>query len=153
MLLDLCRFSRISAWIGHVALLVTGIGYLSYFFPALKTPIYGRITAIFILWTFIGLASFRAKVAVSTQSFTNSCMLIVVLGIGLTGWFCFNPTMFVEVYNGTGRSDSSAIISAASIALWGFPGVESAVISTFGDLAGNMVSGLSIIACFGSISG
>ncbi|MGK3143596.1 histidine-histamine antiporter [Pantoea sp. C2G6] len=198
----------ISAWVGNVALLVAGIGYLSYFFPELKNPIYGCITAIVILWAFIGLASLGANVAGRAQSFTASCMLIVVLGIGLVGWFWFKPQLFTEVYNGTGRSSSSAIISAASIALWGFLGVESAVVSTgqvknpektvpqatvyglliaavcyvgscsvimglvphnelvhsaapfadaarymFGDLAGNIVSALSIIACFGSISG
>lgn len=198
----------ISAWIGNVALLVAGVGYLSYFFPELKNPVYGSITAIVILWAFIALASLGARVAGRAQSFTATCMLIVVLGVGLVGWFWFDPHMYAEVYNGTGRSDSSAIIAAASIALWGFLGVESAVVSTgqvenpektvpratvfglliasvcyvgscsvimglvphkelinsaapfadaarymFGDLAGNIASALSIIACFGSISG
>lgn len=198
----------ISAWIGNVALLVAGIGYLSYFFPQLKDPTTGCVTAIVILWGFIALGSLGARVAGRAQSFTASCMLVVVLGIGIVGWFWFDPTMFSKVYNGTGKSDSSAIISAASIALWGFLGVESAVVSTgqvdnpertvpkatvmglliasvcyvgsctvimglvphaelvnssapfadaarymFGHTAGNIASALSIIACFGSISG
>ncbi|PRD14948.1 histidine-histamine antiporter [Pantoea coffeiphila] len=198
----------ISAWIGNVALLVAGIGYLSYFFPQLKDPTVGCVTAIVILWAFIALGSLGARVAGRAQSFTASCMLVVVLGIGIVGWFWFDPSMFSQVYNGTGKSDSSAIISAASIALWGFLGVESAVVSTgqvdcpertvpkatvmglliasvcyvgsctvimglvphaelvnssapfadaarymFGNTAGNIASALSIIACFGSISG
>ncbi|MTD27209.1 histidine-histamine antiporter [Erwinia sorbitola] len=198
----------ISAWIGNVALLVAGVGYLSYFFPQLKNPAIGSVVAIVILWAFIVLASFGARVAGRAQSFTASCMLVVVLGIGVVGWFWFDPTMFSQVYNGTGKSDSSAIIAAASIALWGFLGVESAVVSSgqvenpestvpkatvfglliasvcyvgsctvimglvphaelvksaapfadaarymFGNTAGNIASALSIIACFGSISG
>ncbi|NUU67408.1 histidine-histamine antiporter [Enterobacteriaceae bacterium BIT-l23] len=198
----------ISAWVGNVALLVAGVGYLSYFFPELKNPMYSSIAAIVILWAFVVLASFGARTASRAQSFTASCMLLVVLGVGAVGWFWFDPHMFTEVYNGTGRSDSSAIISAASIALWGFLGVESAVVSTgqvdnpektvpkatvyglliasvcyvgscsvimglvphselvnsaapfadaarymFGKTAGNIASALSIIACFGSISG
>lgn len=198
----------ISAWIGNVALLVAGVGYLSYFLPALHNPVYGCITAIAILWAFIALGSLGAKTAGRAQSFTASCMLVVVLGVGIVGWFWFDPKMFSEVYNGTGNSDSSAIVSAASIALWGFLGVESAVVSSgqvenpertvpratvyglliasvcyvgsctvimglvphaelvksaapfadaarymFGDMAGNIASALSIIACFGSISG
>ncbi|HHH3393471.1 TPA: histidine-histamine antiporter [Klebsiella aerogenes] len=198
----------ISAWIGNVALLVAGVGYLSYFSPALHNPVYGCITAIAILWAFIALGSLGAKTAGRAQSFTASCMLVVVLGVGIVGWFWFDPKMFSEVYNGTGNSDSSAIVSAASIALWGFLGVESAVVSSgqvenpertvpratvyglliasvcyvgsctvimglvphaelvksaapfadaarymFGDMAGNIASALSIIACFGSISG
>ncbi|ARU95673.1 histidine-histamine antiporter [Tatumella citrea] len=198
----------ISAWVGNVALLVAGVGYLSYFFPELRNPTYGCIAAIVILWAFVVLASFGARVAGRAQSFTASCMLVVVLGVGVVGWFWFDPHMFSQVYNGTGKSNSSAIISASSIALWGFLGVESAVVSSgqvdnpektvpkatvyglliasvcyvgscsvimglvpheeliksaapfadaarymFGDMAGNIASALSIIACFGSISG
>lgn len=198
----------ISAWVGNVALLVAGVGYLSFFFPELKNPTYGCIAAIIILWAFVFLASFGAKVAGRAQSFTATCGLIVILGVGFIGWFWFNPSLYTEVYNGTGHSDSSAIISAASIALWGFLGIESAVVSTgqvedpertvpratvmglliasvcyvgsctvimglvphnvlvdsaapfadaarymFGNTAGNIASALSIIACFGSISG
>lgn len=120
----------ISAWIGNVALLVAGVGYLSYFFPEMRNPIVGSVTAIAILWAFIGLSCFGAKVAGRAQSFTAMCMLVVVLGIGLGGWAWFNPHTFTEVYNGTHRSNGSAIISAASIALWGFLGVESAVVSS-----------------------
>ncbi|RWR03354.1 antiporter [[Pantoea] beijingensis] len=198
----------ISAWVGNVALLVAGVGYLSFFFPELKNPTYGCIAAIFILWAFVFLASFGARIAGRAQSFTAVCGLIVILGVGLIGWFWFNPEMYSEVYNATGRSNSSAIVSAASMALWGFLGIESAVVSTgqvqdpertvpratvmglliaaicyvgsctvimglvphnvlinsaapfadaarymFGNLAGNIASALSIIACFGSISG
>nr|WP_154324335.1 histidine-histamine antiporter [Pantoea sp. 201603H] len=198
----------ISAWVGNVALLVAGVGYLSFFFPELKNPTYGCIAAILILWAFVFLASFGARIAGRAQSFTAVCGLIVILGVGLIGWFWFNPEMYSEVYNATGRSNSSAIVSAASMALWGFLGIESAVVSTgqvqdpertvpratvmglliaaicyvgsctvimglvphnvlinsaapfadaarymFGNLAGNIASALSIIACFGSISG
>lgn len=198
----------ISAWVGNVALLVAGVGYLSYFFPVLKNPLVSSITAIVILWAFIALASAGAKAAGRSQSFTACCMLVVVLGTGIAGWFWFKPALFSEVYNGTKESDLSAVFSAASLALWGFLGVESAVVSSgqvenpeftvpratvlglliaavcyvtsctvimglvphrelvssaapfadaarymFGEFAGEVVSALSIIACFGSISG
>lgn len=198
----------ISAWIGNVALLVAGIGYLSYFFPQLTDPSIGSVVAIVILWGFIALASLGAQAAGRAQSFTAICMLVVVLGVGIVGWFWFDPHMFTQVYNGTGESNTHAILSAASIALWGFLGVESAVVSSgqvenpektvpkatvyglliasvcyvgscsvimglvpheelvksaapfadaarymFGDTAGTIASILSIIACFGSISG
>ncbi|MFY4705157.1 amino acid permease [Burkholderia glumae] len=120
----------ISAWVGNVALLVAGVGYLSYFFPQMKNPMIGSLTAIGILWAFIGLSCFGAKVAGRAQSFTASCMLIVVLGVGLGGWGWFNPHTFTEVYNGTPHGSGAAIVTAASIALWGFLGVESAVVST-----------------------
>ena len=198
----------ISAWIGNVALLVAGIGYLSFFFPILKDPSVGCVVAICILWGFVLLASFGANVASRAQSFTAICGLIVILGVGLVGWGWFNPAVYNQVYNATGGTDAHAIITAASLALWGFLGVESAVVSSgqvenpektvpkatvyglliaaacyvgstvvimgivphnvlihsaapfadaakymFGPMAGNIASALSIIACFGSISG
>lgn len=77
----------ISAWVGNVALLVAGVGYLSFFFPELKNPVYGCIAAIIILWAFVFLASFGARVAGRAQSFTATCGLVVILGVGLVGWF------------------------------------------------------------------
>ena len=203
----------VSAWIGNVALLVAGVGYLAYFVPILKDPTVGTtyscVVAIAILWAYVFLSSFGAKVAGSAQSFTALCGLTVILGVGVFGWFYFKPETYLEVVNDTGNSNFSAIIAAASLALWGFLGVESAVVSTgqvenpektvpkatvyglliaavcyvasstviagiiphevlknssapFADavkymfnseLAGSIASGLSILACFGSISG
>lgn len=198
----------ISAWIGNVALLITGVGYLAYFFPDLRHPLMASAAAIIILWLFVLLSSCGAKTAGRAQSFTAICMLIVVLGTGILGWMWFKPETFFEVYNDTGASSFKAIITAASLALWGFLGVESAVVSSgqvnnpsytvprvtvlglliaavcyvsssavimglvphkilvnstapfadaakamFGETAGTIVSVLSIIACFGSISG
>lgn len=120
----------ISAWVGQVALLVAGIGYLSFFFPQLKNPVIGCTVSIILIWAFTFLSTFGAKVGSRAQSFTAICGLVVVLGTGILGWFWFNPQMFTAVYNGTGKGDFSAIMSAASIALWGFLGVESAVVST-----------------------
>ncbi|EBA6833675.1 amino acid permease [Salmonella enterica] len=117
------------SWIGNVGVLVAGVAYLSYFFPILKDPTYSAILCIVFLWGFIALASLGAKVAGSTQSFTAICMLIVVLGVGIFGWFWFRPEVYGEVYNATGDSDGSAIMSAASIALWGFLGIEGAVVA------------------------
>lgn len=199
----------VSAWIGNVALLVAGVGYLSYFFPQLHDPVYSFATAVVILWIYVALSSLGANVVGRAQSFTAICGLVVILGVGFGGIFYFKPDVFTEVINDTGKSNLNAIISASSLALWGFLGVESAVVSTgqvkdpertvpkatvYGlliaafcyvlsstvimgiiphdqlknsaspfadavrimfnsDLAGSIASGLSILACFGSISG
>ncbi|VTR45769.1 Arginine/agmatine antiporter [Serratia fonticola] len=81
----------ISAWVGNVALLVAGVGYLSYFFPILKDPLVSSITAIVILWGFIALASLGARVAGRSQSFTACCMLVVVLASVLLAGSGSNP--------------------------------------------------------------
>lgn len=196
------------SWIGNVGVLVAGVAYLSYFFPALQDPVNSAILCIVLLWGFIALSSFGAKVAGATQSFTALCMLMVVLSIAFLGWFWFEPELYSAAYNTTGESDSKAIMTAASIALWGFLGIEGAVVSCgqvenpernvpiatvcglliaatcyvascaviqgivpheilinspapfadaakymFGDWAGNIVSGMSVVACLGTMCG
>lgn len=117
------------AWIGNVGVLVAGVAYLSYFFPELKNPITSAVVCIILLWFFIYLASLGANVAGKAQSLTTICMLVVVLGVAFFGWFAFEPKYFNEVYNATGKSDFQATINAASIALWGFLGIEGAVVA------------------------
>lgn len=119
-----------AAWIGNVALLVAGVGYLAYFFPGLKNPLTASITAIVILWISLAIASLGARTAGRVQSVTTIGMLIVVLGVGIFGWFWFQPHYFTEVYNTTGTNTFSATLIAASLALWGFLGVEGAVIAS-----------------------
>lgn len=119
-----------AAWIGNVALLVAGVGYLAYFFPELKNPMIGSIAAIVILWISIFISSLGARTAGRVQSFTTIGMLTVVLGVGIGGWLWFKPANFFEVYNTTGEPSFSAILIAASLALWGFLGVEGAVIAS-----------------------
>ncbi|KAA6204417.1 MAG: amino acid permease [Candidatus Tokpelaia sp.] len=119
-----------AAWIGNVALLVAGVGYLAYFFPVLQNPMAASLTAIVILWISLFISSLGARTAGKVQSVTTIGMLIVVLGVGFGGWFWFRPEYFFEVYNSTGRSTFPAILIAASLALWGFLGVEGAVIAS-----------------------
>jgi len=119
-----------AAWIGNVALLVAGVGYLAYFFPLLKQPMAASLTAIVILWISLFISSLGANTAGKVQSVTTIGMLLVVLGVGFGGWFWFKPEYFFEVYNTTGSSTFPAILTAASLALWGFLGVEGAVIAS-----------------------
>ena len=42
-------------WIGNLAIAITGIDYLSTFFPALTDPITGGIATIVVIWIFTGI--------------------------------------------------------------------------------------------------
>lgn len=123
-------FYWLSTWIGNCALLVSGVGYLGYFFPALHQPLYAAITAITILWCFVILGLQGARVVGYAQIFTGACMLSVVLSIGIFGWGQFDYARYMMSYNVTGQSNSRAIMMAAAICLWGFLGIESASVSS-----------------------
>ncbi|CAH0532737.1 Arginine/agmatine antiporter [Vibrio stylophorae] len=123
-------FYWLSTWIGNCALLVTGVGYLSFFFPSLSDPLHAAFAAIAILWIFVLLGLQGAKVVGYAQIFTGLCMVTVVLSVGIFGWFDFSPDRYMASFNVSGDSNAHAIMTAASVSLWGFLGIESASVST-----------------------
>ncbi len=40
----------LACWIGNIAMVVIGVGYLSYFFPILKDPLVLTLTCVAVLW-------------------------------------------------------------------------------------------------------
>ncbi|MDT1800535.1 amino acid permease, partial [Salmonella enterica subsp. enterica serovar Oslo] len=45
----------LASWIGNIAMVVIGVGYLSYFFPILKDPQVFTLTCVAGLWIFVML--------------------------------------------------------------------------------------------------
>ena len=43
---------KLAGWVGNIAMVVIGVGYLSYFFPALKDPMIMTLTCVLVLWFF-----------------------------------------------------------------------------------------------------
>lgn len=118
----------LSLWVGNVAISIAGIGYLSYFFPALKDPMTGAIAAIVAIWFFTFLnypgAGFIGKI----QRFTSLGMLIPVCGMAILGWFFFHPEYISANWNVSGKSSWDAVMAASSLTLWAFLGLESACV-------------------------
>jgi amino acid transporter len=118
----------LSLWVGNVAIAVAGIGYMSYFWPALKDPVTGGIAAIIAIWFFTFLNYPGAGFIGRIQKAISLGMLIPVCGMAILGWFFFHPAYFTSGYNVSGKSDWSAIMAASSLTLWAFLGLESACI-------------------------
>ncbi|WP_215779614.1 MULTISPECIES: putrescine-ornithine antiporter [unclassified Paludibacterium] len=118
----------LSLWVGNVAIAIAGIGYMSYFFPALKDPMTGAIASIVAIWFFTFLnypgAGFIGKI----QKFTSLGMLIPVAGMAVLGWFFFHPEYISANWNVSGKNSWDAIMSASSLTLWAFLGLESACV-------------------------
>lgn len=123
-------FYWLSTWIGNCALLITGVGYLSYFFPTLQEPLHAAIAAIAILWAFVILGMQGARIVGYSQIFTGFCMISVVLSIGMFSWSHFSIERYMSVFNVSGHSNFDAILMAALLSLWGFLGIESASVSS-----------------------
>ncbi|MGL5224394.1 MAG: cadaverine/lysine antiporter [Aeromonas sp.] len=117
-------------WIGNLAIAITGVSYLSVFFPILNNPIPAAAATIAAVWifTFVNLLGGGWVSRLCTLGLV--LILLPVVGTALIGWTHFDTTVYSQNWNTTSGTDSHAIISAVLICLWSFVGVESAAVSS-----------------------
>lgn len=117
-------------WIGNLAIAITGVSYLSVFFPILNETVPAAIATIAAVWifTFINLLGGSWVSRLCTLGLV--LILIPVVGTALVGWTHFDPALYTQNWNTSHSTDSHAIISAVLITLWAFVGVESAAVSS-----------------------
>jgi len=119
----------LSLWVGNVAIAISGIGYLSYFFPALKDPVSGTEAAIAAIWFFTFLNYPGAGFIGRMQKVISLGMIIPIGGMAVLGWFYFHPAYLSATWNVSGKSSSDAIMAASSLTLWAFMGLETACVA------------------------
>jgi amino acid transporter len=119
----------LSLWVGNVAIAVAGIGYMSYFFPALTHPLTGAIAAVIAIWFFTFLNYPGAGFIGRIQKFTSLGMLIPIVGMAILGWFFFHPDYITSSWIVDKKQSAwDAVMAASSLTLWAFLGLESACI-------------------------
>ncbi|ENR2165944.1 cadaverine/lysine antiporter [Vibrio vulnificus] len=117
-------------WIGNLAIAITGVSYLSVFFPVLNDPIPAGLATIASVWVFT-LVNLLGGSWVSRLCTVGLVLILVpVLGTALFGWTHFDSAVYSQNWNVSASSDSHAIITAVLICLWSFVGVESAAVSS-----------------------
>ena len=117
-------------WIGNLAIAITGVSYLSVFFPVLNHTIPAAIATIASVWIFTIINLLGGSWVSRLTTIGLVLILIPILGTALGGWGHFDTTTYMQNWNTSKSSDSHAIISAVVITLWAFVGVESASVST-----------------------
>lgn len=133
-------------WIGNLAIAITGVAYLSVFFPALTQPIPAGIATIAIIWFFTGVNLLEATWIGRLVSIGVILLLIPVFLTGTYGW------MFFET--------SQSIL----LCIWSFIGVESASVGAgvvknprktipLSTMIGTCVAGLVYVLSCTAISG
>lgn len=117
-------------WIGNLAIAITGIAYLSTFFPILNNPIVSGFATIAVIWLFVGLNLLGAKWIGRLVSIGVLLLLIPVVLTGVVGWGYFKPETFTANWNVTGHSDIQAVFSGILLCIWSFIGIESASVNS-----------------------
>lgn len=110
-------------------MVVIGVGYLSYFFPALKDPMVLTVTCVAVLWIFVLLNIVGPKMITRVQAVATVLALIPIVGIAVFGWFWFRGETYMAAWNVSGQGTFGAIQSTLSVTLWSFIGVESASVA------------------------
>jgi cadaverine:lysine antiporter len=117
-------------WIGNIAVAITGVAYLSTFFPTLKVPAYAGVAAITIIWIFTLINLMGAKWIGRLVSTGVTLLLIPVVLTSIIGWGFFKPEIFVQNWNVTPHSSMHAVFSGVLLCIWSFIGVESASVNS-----------------------
>lgn len=117
-------------WIGNLAIAITGVDYLSVFFPVLQDPIYSGIASLAFIWFFTGINIMGANWIGRLVSVGVVLLLIPVILTGTVGWLFFEPALFKSNWVVGHQSPESAIMAAVILCIWSFIGVESASVNT-----------------------
>lgn len=117
-------------WIGNLAIAITGVAYLSTFFPILNQPWPATIASVVIVWifTFVNLMG-----GTWVSRLTSLGLILILIPVVLTatvGWGWFDAHTYMANWNTSGKTDGSAMVSVVIMCLWAFVGVESASVST-----------------------
>ena len=109
-----------------IALAVTG--YLSVFVPQVASGAGATIATIVILWLFVGINMFSARLVARFGGWTLALGAAPVVLIATFGWFAFDPAIFTASWNVSGQGAFEVLPNAVVIIFWAFVGIESAVI-------------------------
>jgi arginine:agmatine antiporter len=116
-------------WIGNIAIAVAAIGYLAELIPAITDPPASVIATAILIWLLTFTNILGPRVVGALETWTMALALIPIIGIALFGWLWFDSATFLSGWNVSGESDTHAVARAASMALWAYMGIESAVVS------------------------
>ncbi|MCF6766984.1 amino acid permease [Thiotrichales bacterium 19S11-10] len=117
-------------WIGNLAIAITGIAYLSTFFPMLNNPVAAGVATIAVIWVFAGINILGAKWIARLVTIGVILLLIPVILTGVVGWGYFKPEIFVNNWNATGNNTAHAVFSGVLLCIWSFIGIESASVNS-----------------------
>lgn len=117
-------------WIGNLAIAITGVSYLSVFYPILNDTVPAAIATIAAVWVFTFINLMGGSWVSKLCTIGLVLILIPIIGTAFIGWTHFDPTIYNQNWNTSQTSDYHAIVSAVLITLWAFVGVESAAVSS-----------------------
>ncbi len=86
-------------WIGNLAIAITGVSYLSVFFPVLNNPIPAGLATIASVWLFTLVNLLGGSWVSRLCTIGLVLILIPVVGTALFGWTHFDSALYSQNWN------------------------------------------------------
>ena len=111
---------------GNVALAVAGTGYLAFFFPVLKEPLWGMVSNLTLIWLTTAAYASGAKTAARFGAITLGLGLIPIVLAIIAGALAFSGDTFLGSWSPGEQPLLKSVPASLVIIFWAFLGVESA---------------------------
>jgi len=111
---------------GNVALAVAGTGYLAFFLPVLKGPLWAALSNLVLIWMTTAAYASGAKTAARFGAVTLGLGLIPIVLAIIAGAMAFSGDTFMGSWSPGDQPLLKTAPASLAIIFWAFLGVESA---------------------------
>ncbi|MBK1974386.1 amino acid permease [Brevundimonas diminuta] len=111
---------------GNVAVAVAGTGYLAFFFPALKEPMWGAVSNLALIWLTTAAYAAGSKTAARFGAITLVLGLVPIGLAIIAGVIAFSGETFAASWSPAGEPLMKTVPASLAVIFWAFLGVESA---------------------------
>jgi arginine:agmatine antiporter len=111
---------------GNLAIALAVIGYLAFFFPLLKEPIWTTSGVVAAMWLLTFANILGPKFIGRLHGASLAVGLLPIIAATVLGFLFFDPAMFQASWNVSGKAEVPAISSSIVPIFWAFLGLESA---------------------------
>jgi arginine:agmatine antiporter len=111
---------------GNVALAVAGTGYLAFFLPVLKEPLWAALSNLVLIWMTTAAYASGAKTAARFGAVTLGLGLIPIVLAIIAGAMAFSGDTFMRSWSPGDQPLLKTVPASLAIIFWAFLGVESA---------------------------
>ena len=118
-----------SNWTGIIAIAVTVTGYLAFFMPALRDPITAAGCTLAVIWLMTLANIIGARFVGKLGGVGLVLGLLPLAAVGLFGWLWFDPHLYAQSWNVSGKPLLQATGASLVLIFWAFTGMESAIVA------------------------
>ena len=114
--------------VGNVAVAVAAVGYLAFFFPVLKEPLWGSVANFVLLWITTGIYALGTRSAARFGAASLVVGLVPIVLAIVAGAIAFDGSVFSASWSPQGLPLAQTVPASLVVIFWAFLGVESAAV-------------------------